>query len=393
MSRPILTLLSATLLTAGLGSLYAFSILLEPLQRQLQADRADVSAVFSLAAAAFTVSMCLTPLVYRRVRPAALAGGACLLATAGLLVASEVGTLPAVWVGFGILFGLANGVGYSVGIQAVNVAWTDHRGLATGLVVAMYAGGAIAAAPLLRLGVAHLGVLGTLRAMAAFFVVASVVSSLLMALSNVSIGPAAVAGADPAMETRRRVFWLLWLVLAFGAAAGLMVIGHAAGVVARVGGTSMLAMLGTASVATGNMTGRVCAGWLTDRVAVRWILLSILMPAALGLFLLAAVPEPAVAVFSLTLMGLAYGATAGTVPAAVGLYYGAGRIGAQFGKVFTAWGLAGLTAPYFAGMLFDVTGNYGMAILAAAICTALAALAGAALPAPRKQAGETIRSA
>ncbi len=382
-TRPLLTLVAAALLTGGLGSLYAFSIFLEPLQQSLAASRAEVSAVFSTAAVAFTVAMLGAPYTYNLAKPGVLVAAACILATAGLALAAEVHTLAAAWVGYGVLFGLANGLGYSVALQAVNNAWQRRRGLATGVMVAMYAGGAIVAAPLFRLGVDGLGVHGTLAAMAVIFAAAALPIGWLMTTSRVLIGRAPHAGNLTGAVPPTRVFWLFWLALAFGAGAGLMVISHAAGVVAEAGGAAGVATAGVMGVAAGNVTGRLGAGWLTDHLPIRQILVAVMTPAAAGLFILALAPHPIVAVAALSLMGLAYGSLAGCLPAAIALYYGHDRVGSVFGRVFTAWGLAGLTAPYLAGLLFDLNGTYSTAILFAAASALLAAAAGLALPRPR----------
>ena len=379
MSRPLLTLVAAALLNTVLGSLYAFSVFLEPLQDSLAASRAEVSAVFSIAAGAFTVAMLGAPHIYNRAKPGVLAAIACILATVGLALAAEVRTLAAAWVGYGVLFGLGNGLGYSVALQTVNSAWQRRRRLATGVVVAMYACGAIVAAPLFRLGVDGSGVHSTLAAMAMVFAIAAVLIAWLMRTSRVVIGRATQTGNLTVSAPPTRLFWLFWLTFALGAGAGLLVISHAAGIVAEAGGGTGVAMVGVMGVAAGNVTGRIGAGWLTDHLPIRQIVAAVMTPAAAGLFILALAPHPVVAVAALSMMGLAFGSVASCLPAAIALYYGANRVGPVFGRVFTAWGLAGLTTPYLAGLLFDLNGTYSTPILFAAASALLAAVAGLAV--------------
>ena len=67
-------------------------------------------------------------------------------------------------------------------------------------------------------------------------------------------------------------------------------------------------------------------------------------------------------------------------PVAAARYYGAGHTTAVYARIFTAWGLAGITAPVAAGALFDETGGYGTILVVLGVVSILAALASAALP-------------
>ena len=64
-----------------------------------------------------------------------------------------------------------------------------------------------------------------------------------------------------------------------------------------------------------------------------------------------------VAVVSLCVIGFAYGAIIAVYPYAVAYYFGAAAAAKIYGRVFTAWGLAGLGAPWLAGYLFDLNGT------------------------------------
>ena len=65
---------------------------------------------------------------------------------------------------------------------------------------------------------------------------------------------------------------------------------------------------------------------------------------------------------ALCLLGFTYGAIIAVYPAAVSHYLGAQEAPRAYGRVFTAWGLAGLGAPWLAGWIFDSYGAYGPAL-------------------------------
>ena len=69
---------------------------------------------------------------------------------------------------------------------------------------------------------------------------------------------------------------------------------------------------------------------------------------------LALVPSAAVAAAVLALVGLSYRLLSGAYPAALGFYYGVHNYGRMLGRLITAWGIAGLLAPWLAGAVNDL---------------------------------------
>jgi MFS family permease len=369
---------------AALGTFHAWSVLVQPLQDELHASRSTVSAVYALATAVFATSMLLEPAAHRRVPAVVLGAGAALLAMAGLALAA-VPAEAAVFAGYGVLFAAANGLGYGL---AVHVAATvgSRSGATAGVMVAAYALGGTVVAPLLSVAVRHASV-------AAAFVGLAVLMALVAAVQVALLGPAEAVVPRPgggrtvgwAALGRDRVFWLLWAGFCGGSAAGLVVIGHGAAIVASLGGGALALTLGASLAAAGNGVGRLGAGRLTDRVSVREVLVGGSALAAVALLGLAAGPGATVAVGALAISGIAYGALAVAYPVAAARYYGADRTAAVFARIFTAWGVAGVTAPVAAGALFDATGGYGTILVILGVVSVLAALASLALPAaPRR---------
>ena len=100
-------------------------------------------------------------------------------------------------------------------------------------------------------------------------------------------------------------------------------------------------------------------GWGIPCVSVRGLLSALPLVTALSLAGLAVFAGQTL-VF-LGLIGFAYGGTIAAYPAAIGREFGADGPRA-YGRVFTAWGTAGLFAPWFAGQIFDWSSNYELAL-------------------------------
>ena len=107
--------------------------------------------------------------------------------------------------------------------------------------------------------------------------------------------------------------------------------------------------------------------------------------AGASLTLLWAAPGLVSGLVALGATGLAYGAMVGAYPAIIARLYGVAQASRVYGRVFTAWGVAGLAGPVTGGLLFDCCGGYAAAILAAAFAAGLAALASWAVVLPRAE--------
>ena len=373
---------AAVLLMTVLGSLYSWSVFILPLERALEATRAEVSLVFSIATLTFTAGMLVTPLLYPRLSPARLALAIAALTGLGHLLAASM-VLELVLLGYGGLFGLANGIGYSVAVQSVQQVGGDRRGRWTGVIVACYALGAAACAPAFEGLLAGLGLAATFVVSGFALAAAIAVAAALLARSGLGrLGSGRSASVGPPQP---RSFTLLWLAMAFGSLAGVFALGHAAGLLASTDPGAAWASAAVGMVTLGNGLGRVLGGWSGEGGAPQRRVALLQGGAALALAAMAAFGTPSILLLGLLLSGVGYGWMAGAFPMIVARYWGIERVGLVYGRLFTAWGCAAVLAPWIGGWLFDLSGGYGPALFAAAL-TALAACAAMLLmPAPKQR--------
>lgn len=100
-----------------LGSIHAFSMFLEQLEIQFATTRSTVSLTYSFALLALTIAVLFGPRFFGRWSAATLVLFACAMAACGALIAGMAGSLWTVWLGYSLIFGLANGLGYGFGLQ------------------------------------------------------------------------------------------------------------------------------------------------------------------------------------------------------------------------------------------------------------------------------------
>lgn len=366
-ATPARTLIGCTLIAGVLGSLHAFSVLLTPFEQLFGSNRSSASLIYSAAIVCLTLSVLFAHRVQAAWHPSIIALGVGVLASAGLLLAAWTTRLGVALIGYGLLFGGANGAGYSLALAQAAAAWPARKGFATGTVTAAYAGGAMISASLMQPAVERHGVAITLATLAAVVLAGATISAMFQAreFRRIASTDAAAAGAS---EPTTLV--LLWLGYLFGATAGLMSIGHAAGIVAAKGGTAAAVAAGAMVIAFGNGLGSLLSGWLTDRMPIARVLVSISVFAALAYLLAAFCADATFAVPTLGAIGFAYGAQIAVYPVAAHRFFGAAGAARVFGRIFTAWGIAGLTGPWIGGMLFDQSGDYDFALTIAAVIAA-----------------------
>ncbi len=383
MPRPWLCLAAGVALTTSLGSIHAFSVFLEPLERAFAAPRAQVSLLYSVALVALTLAVLVGHRVYRTMAPSRVAAISCFIAAAGSFLAAGAPSLLLTGAGYSLLFGAANGLGYGFSLFAVSHAMPARKGLAMGTVTAFYAVGASLFARVFDhlIGIGGIGL--AFSAIGAVLILVGVLANVLLRLSRVRLPQSPVAEGEGSLRPWRRSLVLLWLGYGLGAAAGLMAIGHAAGIAAAASAAAHLVVLGAMVIAVGNALGGFVAGALADRWPVRRLLVLLPLVSAAALLALTLSAGPAAAIAGLGVIGFAYGAVIAVYPVAVAAYVGIDLAAKAYGRVFIAWGLAGLAAPWLAGLLFDARGDYALSLLLAAGAGLLSASVAAILPASR----------
>ena len=366
-------LLAAALLAMVLGSVHAFSVFLDPLEQQLGASRASVSLTYSFALLCLTAAVLWGHSLYAKTTAARFVLGTSILAALGAIIAAGGGNLTTIWIGYSLIFGAANGLGYGFGLQIAAQANPSRPGLAMGIVTAAYALGAVAAPPIFATACSAYGFSGAMLILAAILVITGLNCAMLMSRAKARF-------VAPLLRTQSnaaaRLIAHYWLAYGCAVFAGLMAIGHAAGIATALDANTA-SWIAPATLAICNLTGALIGGRLSDFVSPKTLLTALPLLSAVGLASAALVPS--IYLLALGAIGFAYGAIIAIYPAVIAKRFGENgpRL---YGRVFTAWGFAGLAGPWLAGALFDATGGYRIALLIAAALAAISSLAAFRLP-------------
>jgi OFA family oxalate/formate antiporter-like MFS transporter len=359
-------LLAATLMNLPLGSVYAFSVLLRPIEQELGVPRSALSLVFGLATIGFTVGSVGAAFLYRVAAAPILVLASALVAAGGIALAATASGLPQLLLGYGVVFGTGGGVTYILLQQGVNMLVRRRQGLVNGYIVSLYPMGAMIATPAFHACNEAFGWRTTLGGLAAVLVICGIAAALLGRYSGARLAaPAATTGEErPAILGP--TFFKLSTAFFLAAAAGLMVLSQAREIVATYGGAAALAVAATTGLTGAIALARISGGWLVDRFAVPRVMCAAHALALCGGLLITFAPAPVTSVVGLAMIGLGYGFVSGATAGGIGIYWRPADYGRVAGRTYIAWCLAAISLPVLAGYLFDMTRAYDTAVMIAA---------------------------
>jgi MFS family permease len=364
----------------AIGQAYAFSVFNLPLTRVLGVsesapgdwDLTTLGWIFSIAIVFLGLSAAFGGKWLERVGPRKAMFVSALFFSGGFLVSAAGVAIHQIWLvylGYGVLGGIGLGIGYISPVSTLIKWFPDRPGMATGLAIMGFGGGAMIAAPLSVALMGYfrsptsVGVAETFLALAVIYFAFMMFGVFTVRLPAPDWKPAgykpperanemittANVTADQAIRTPQ--FWLLWTVLFLNVTAGIGVLGQASPMIQEMfpGVISAAAAAGFVGLLSlFNMLGRF--GWSTTsdyigRKNTYFVFLG------LGAVLYALIPSTGdLGSVVLFVVGFAviismYGGGFATIPAYLRDMFGTMQVGAIHGRLLTAWSAAGVAGP------------------------------------------------
>ncbi|TDD45789.1 MFS transporter [Kribbella antibiotica] len=384
-----------------IGQAYATSVYKTSLVKHFDASLTSVGVVFSIAIVMLGLSAAIGGTWVERSGPRkAMFVSACFWATGFGVGALGIGTgqLWLLYLGYGVIGGIGLGIGYISPVSTLIKWFPDRPGLATGLAIMGFGGGALLASPLSRqlLGAYDSGYdpnnsksVADGHALVLLFVTLGLVYFVIMMFGVFNIRVPAEGwkpdGFDPskvkqkALVTTSNVsaanaiktpqFWLLWVVLLCNVTAGIGILEQASPMIQDffrgAGGTSTVAVAAAAGfvgvLSIFNMAGRFVWSSTSDVIGRKPIYAVYLGVGIVAYFLLATIGHNSTAIFVLLAAVILsfYGGGFATVPAYLRDLFGTYQVGAIHGRLLTAWSVAGVVGPLIINGFLDREGKPG----------------------------------
>jgi MFS family permease len=310
------------------------------------------------------------------------------LCWAGGFILSAIGvylhTLWIIYIGYGVIGGIGLGIGYISPVSTLIKWFPDRPGMATGMAIMGFGGGAFIASPLsvwlmsLFATPTHVGVAETFIVMGLIYFCFMMVGAALVRIPAPGWQPAGYVA--PTVSTRLITtqnvyvydalktpqFWLIWWVLCLNVTAGIGVLGQASAMSQEMfkGQVTPVAAAGFVGLfSLFNMGGRF--GWSTvsDYIGRKNTYFVFF---ALGTLLYALVPHSgaigSVAMFVIcyAIIFSMYGGGFATVPAYLRDMFGTRYVGAIHGLLLTAWSAAGIFGPVLVNYIREYNVTHGV---------------------------------
>ena len=325
----------------------------------------------------------------------------------GGLVISAIGIklhqIWLMWLGSGVIGGIGLGLGYISPVSTLIKWFPDRRGMATGMAIMGFGGGAMIGAPLADLLMksfatpTSVGVYETFLVLAAIYFVFMISGALGYRIPADGWKPAgwtAPAASKSAMITshhvhlsdawKTRQFWLVWMVLCLNVTAGIGIIGMASPMLQEVFAGKLIGVdaifteltpaqkTSIAAIAAGftgllslfNIAGRFFWASLSDKIGRKATYATFFL---LGFAMYASIPSMAeganlalFVTFMCVILSM-YGGCFATVPAYLADMFGTKFVGAIHGRLLTAWSAAGIFGPVLVNYLREYQLAHGVA--------------------------------
>ena len=365
---------AALVMQICLGVLYAYSVIRGPLMKEVGYTVKQAGYPLMASFFFFAVGMIFAGRWQDKAGPrtVGLVGGVLLAigcAVAGVMYKDLAGLI----IGYGVIGGLGVGFAYVTPIATCIKWFPDKRGTITGLAVFGFGAGTLVFGPLLSQLIKSSGIATTFYTVAAIMLIFVCGAAAMFKVPPAGYKPAGWNPPAPAPGAQivktnyspneiiqTSSFWTLWFLYFIGAAAGLMIIGQAVPIgveVAKLDAKTAAAGLGTMALLNG--IGRLFWGSVSDKLGrkntvvacfVMYILAFVFVLPNSNTFMLWLVGVCAV--------GFAYGGYLALMPSITADYFGTKSLGANYGYLFTAWGIAGVGGPFMIDFIKTSTGAF-----------------------------------
>ncbi|MGW6308338.1 L-lactate MFS transporter [Streptomyces niveus] len=366
----------------SIGQAYAWSVFKPPLESALGLSGTQSALPFQLGIVMLGLSAAFGGTLVERNGPRWAMTVALVCFSSGFLISALGAATEQFWLivfGYGFVGGIGLGIGYISPVSTLIKWFPDRPGMATGIAIMGFGGGALIASPWSAQMLESFGATGD--GIAKAFLVHGLVYAVFMLLGVLlirvprpdSVPKARAKAAAPASAlvttaqvsaksaVRTPQFWLLWIVLCMNVTAGIGILEKAAPMITDFFAdtdtpVSVSAAAGfVALLSAANMAGRI--GWSsTSDVIGRKNTYRLYLGVGALMYLLIAQfgdsSKPLFIICALVILSF-YGGGFATVPAYLKDLFGTYQVGAIHGRLLTAWSAAGVLGPLIVNRVAD----------------------------------------
>ncbi|MGP3775240.1 OFA family MFS transporter [Streptomyces sp. SDT5-1] len=361
----------------SIGQAYAWSVFKPPLESALGLNGTQSALPFQLGIVMLGLSAAFGGTLVERNGPRWAMTVALVCFSSGFLLSSLGAATEQYWLivfGYGFIGGIGLGIGYISPVSTLIKWFPDRPGMATGIAIMGFGGGALIASPWSAQMLESFG--SDSGGIALAFLVHGLAYAVFMTLGVLLVrvprptaeeagGAARAAVTGPQVSAKQAIrtpqFWCLWIVLTMNVTAGIGILEKAAPMITDFFADSSTPVSASAAagfvalLSAANMAGRI--GWssTSDLIGRKNVYRLYLGVGALMYLLIALwgdASKPLFVLCALVILSF-YGGGFATIPAYLKDLFGTYEVGAIHGRLLTAWSTAGVLGPLIVNWVAD----------------------------------------
>lgn len=383
---------SAVGIHISIGSVYAYSVMTNPLNKLLGWQKSDITFAFSIAILFLGLSAAFLGHFVESKGPRKAGMLSAFFYGLGIMgtgLAVKLASLKLFIFAYGVLGGIGLGVGYITPVSTLVKWFPDRRGLATGMAIMGFGFSALIFGPLMAKLFVAIGIAKTFMLLGSLYFVVIFSSAQYIAPPPAGWAPAGYSADDKdfskktikadlaqmtvqeAIKTKR--FYYMWLMLFINITCGIALISVASPMAQEVAGMTALqaaAMVGLMGLFNG--AGRIAWASLSDIIGRPWTYTIFYIIQIVAFLVLTKVSNPFAFQALVFLILTCYGGGFSSVPAYLGDLFGTKQLGAIHGYTLTAWAAAGMVGPTIVSKVRAITDSYSGTLYIFAVLLAVA---------------------
>ena len=292
----------------------------------------------------------------------------------GWFLTGFASTIPVLYISFGLLVGVCDGICYNLALAIATRWYPDKRGFANGVALAIMAIYPLFTAPMGNMIIENFNVSIAFNIVGVFCIVGFIVLSRFLKMPAADFKP---EGWNPPAESdTKRVknytsgqmlktpfFWTLLLFFGTVACTGcvmLSTVSLVGQVQAGMDAATGALMVGIFAIANG--TGRLGLGAISDKLGrFQTMFVAVAVTAVIHLFLFANATSTAIFIVEACILGICFGGIMAIMPSVCADAYGPGNAGQNYGFMFIGYTLASFIGPVVSANALATTGSYSSA--------------------------------
>ncbi|MBI9012554.1 MAG: OFA family MFS transporter [Clostridiales bacterium] len=350
-----LVVFGAVLLQVCLGAIYSWSLFNQPLIDKFGWTKDQVVLTYSIAIFVFAFSTIFSGRLQDKIGPRKVATIGGILYGSGMILASFATNLPMLYFSYGVLAGAGVGFAYVCPLSTCVKWFPEKKGFITGIAVGAFGAGSLIFKSIIEFFISNSGVSATFMYLGIIYMALVVIGAQFLVLPEKK-NKAAKSSEESHSFTvsgmmKTKSFYIVWIMYMFGCMPGLLVIGLAKDIGIELANLSpVTAANAVGLIALFNAGGRLAWGTISDKLGRIRVVTMMFALTAVSLIAMSTLTLN-FTLFFICLAGIAfsYGGFLAVFPTITGEFFGSKNLGANYGVIYQAYGIAALIGPIIKG--------------------------------------------